>query len=285
MFKFLRSITKFWLYLSAFYIISKKPLNVRMGKGKGSRKGLVCLVKSGNSIIELKYCRLGLLLKLCKYIGIRCSFKTHFIFSNFKSISRMGLNVINYSIKLKPTLGIKNKRYIKNRLLEVYDQYNKSSNIKRYKNVKKHYRRYFGKKFTFRFRRIYISKYHRFLKKFFKKKRKYCYTLKKIYKRNRRTWRIAIKKKKKNNRKLRTQFPYLFIKKFKYKFTNIYKIKKSLYRFRAFKFCNIINIKSKFLFFKNIFQSYKFYRSLSIKIPFTRISIIKKKYVFIWLFI
>lgn len=126
-FKPFRSITKFWFYLSSSYVVTKKALNVRMGKGKGSRKGTLALMKSGNSILELNYCRLGLLLKLYKYISVRCSFKTNYVFRKTFSSMRFNMYLNSFNIKIKSYRKIKSKRYIKSRLNEVLGIYKKSS--------------------------------------------------------------------------------------------------------------------------------------------------------------
>ena len=160
-----------------------------MGKGKGSRKGIVSLVKSGNSIVELRYCRLGLILKLYKYISVRCSFKVHFLFSIFKNISRMGLTVLNYNIKLNPNSRIKSKRYIDNRLLDIYTQYSKSSDVKRYGFLKKHYAQYTQPSIYFRYRLINENRSICFLKFIFRNRYKYNYCYNIVDKYSRRLWR------------------------------------------------------------------------------------------------
>lgn len=116
-----------------------------MGKGKGSRKGLVCLVKSGNSIVELKYCRLGLLLKLKKYVGVRCSFKTNLIFSGYNPLSRFNLQIQNCNFRTKNIRKIISRFNVDTRISEVLDIYSKSSNIKRNKHAKRLFNRYYLK--------------------------------------------------------------------------------------------------------------------------------------------
>ena len=142
-FNIFRSITKFWIYINVYYIITKKPLNVRMGKGKGSRKGRLSLVNSGNSIVELKYCRFGLFFKLYKYISTRCSFNTNYIYNKNVNLSRFNLNIINYSTKCKNVKKLKTKSYIVSRMSEVLDIYSKISDIKRYKKINTLFNSYF----------------------------------------------------------------------------------------------------------------------------------------------
>lgn len=161
-FKNFKSISKFWIYLNVNYIITKKPLNVRMGKGKGSRKGLLSLVKSGNSILELKYCRLGLFLKIFKYISIRCSFNVKFFFSRYKSISRFGLFVQNYNFKIKTIKKIKNKYYIYKRMDYVLDYYEKSINMKRYKHLRYFLNKFYTSGFYFKFQKFFYAYFYFF---------------------------------------------------------------------------------------------------------------------------
>lgn len=130
-FKIIKSITKFWFYLFSFYIISKKPLNVRMGKGKGSRKGLVSLVKSGNSIIELKHIRLNLLKYICNYISVRTSFKVKYIHSFTKSISFNGSPFFRYFKKFSYYPKIINHDANVSRIKDLNETYTITSNLKR----------------------------------------------------------------------------------------------------------------------------------------------------------
>lgn len=161
-FKNFKSISKFWIYLNTKYIITKKPLNVRMGKGKGSRKGLLSLVKSGNSILELKYCRLGLFLKIYKYISVRCSFIVKFLFSRYKSISRLGLFVQNYNFKIKSFKKLKNKNYISNRMDNILSYYEKSINMKRYKHLNFFYNKYYNYGFNYRYQKNFYEDFYFF---------------------------------------------------------------------------------------------------------------------------
>lgn len=47
---------KVWLRLFPDKPITKKPLEVRMGKGKGNPEGWVAVVKPGNMIVEISGC-------------------------------------------------------------------------------------------------------------------------------------------------------------------------------------------------------------------------------------
>lgn len=67
--------TKIWVNLHACHLVTRKALNVRMGKGKGSRIGLNARVSAGNRIIAVNFCRLGLWVKLVRFVRARCSFR------------------------------------------------------------------------------------------------------------------------------------------------------------------------------------------------------------------
>ena len=131
-FKFYKSLTKFWYNLYCSYIITKKALNVRMGKGKGSRKGRVCYVKSGVSMIELNYCRLGILLYLFKYIKVRCSFKLSYFYKRVKKFSSSN-QLVKYRLinKKNKFRKIKNKFFIRKRIGEVIRTYKSTKRISR----------------------------------------------------------------------------------------------------------------------------------------------------------
>lgn len=47
---------KVWLRLFPDKPITKKPLEVRMGKGKGNPEGWVAAIKPGNMIVEISGC-------------------------------------------------------------------------------------------------------------------------------------------------------------------------------------------------------------------------------------
>lgn len=146
-----------------------------MGKGKGSRKGLLSLIKSGNSLLELNYCRLGLLLKLYKYISVRCSFKTNYVFKKTHSAARFNIYLNNFNIKLKSYKKIKNKKYIKSRLREVLSIYKKSSFVillKEFNILKDDYTRL---KVSSQIDNCFFSNRFLFIHKHFKKKIKYSF--------------------------------------------------------------------------------------------------------------
>ena len=133
-----------------------------MGKGKGSRKGLLSLVRSGNSILELKYCRLGLFLKIYKYISVRCSFNVKFIFSRYKSISRKNIFVQNYNFKMKDVKKIKNRSYISDRMDYVLEYYEKSINMKRYKHLRHFFNKFYKSGFYYKFQKFFYDYFYFF---------------------------------------------------------------------------------------------------------------------------
>lgn len=164
-FKFFKSITKFWYNLYCSYIITKKALNVRMGKGKGSRKGRVCYVKSGAPIIEMTYCRLGLLLYLYKYIRVRCSFKIFYMQNRFKLISTRNSIIRNSLInKKKKHIKVKKKRFIKDRINNVIDTYKSTKRLIKAGFFSRLIKRYFIK-YSFRKLRRKL-RYSRILKNY-----------------------------------------------------------------------------------------------------------------------
>jgi hypothetical protein len=100
-----------------------------MGKGKGSRKGLLSLVKSGNSIIELKYCRLGLFKKIFRCISVRCSFFVNYIFKKTKSINNKKV-ILNFFKKAKFIRRIPSKSCRLDRLEEIRFVYENINDFK-----------------------------------------------------------------------------------------------------------------------------------------------------------
>lgn len=161
-FKNFKSISKFWIFLNTFYIVTRKALNVRMGKGKGSRKGLLSLVHSGSSILELKYCRLGLFLKLYRYISIRCSFNVKFLFFRYRSISRLGLYVQNFNLKLKGFKKLKCKKYIMDRMSFIEEYYKKSINLKRFNHLRFFYNKYYARGLYYKLPSTFLTSFYFF---------------------------------------------------------------------------------------------------------------------------
>ncbi len=262
-FKFSRSITKFWIYLNVYYIITKKPLNVRMGKGKGSRKGRLSLVKSGNSLVELKYCRFGLFYKLYRYVSIRCSFNTNYFFLRSKGTSRFNISMNNYCIKLRNLKKLKNRLYVTNRIDEILDIYGKSSDLKRYKKVFTFFNRYYNKQsvhfisegrdeFTYSF--SYMNFY-------LKKKIQYYYLQSKLHRYINFFWIKRVKRMKRRNK--RRYKNYYLLKKYKnilkfYKEAIVTSIKKSnMY---------ILKIKKKKLKYLIDRKKLKFYEKLNLSL-------------------
>jgi large subunit ribosomal protein L16 len=214
-FKSSKSITKFWIYLNVYYIITKKPLNVRMGKGKGSRKGRLSLVKSGNSLIELKYCRFGLFYKLYRYISVRCSFNTNYLFLKSKGTSRFNINTSNYNIKLKNFKKLKNKLYISNRMDEILDIYGKSTDLKRYGRTLMFFNRYYSKScyyLVLNGRKNFDYSFY-YLNHYFKKKKLYNFLYSNLHKHLSFFW-LKLKRRK-IRRKRRIQKNYNLYKKYK----------------------------------------------------------------------
>lgn len=55
--------------------VTRKPENVRMGKGKGARKAMQARIRAGSSLFRVTSMRRGLLLFFMKKLRVRVSFK------------------------------------------------------------------------------------------------------------------------------------------------------------------------------------------------------------------
>lgn len=69
------TLRRFWVNLQIAQTVTQKPLNVRMGKGKGGRKGVVARVNAGATLLAFSAIRLGVLKALARRIQVRASFK------------------------------------------------------------------------------------------------------------------------------------------------------------------------------------------------------------------
>ncbi len=66
---------RFWVNLQANINVTRKPENVRMGKGKGTRKGVRAYVYSGTFIFRVSSMRKSLISFFFKKLQVRVPFK------------------------------------------------------------------------------------------------------------------------------------------------------------------------------------------------------------------
>lgn len=62
--------------------ITKKPLEVRMGKGKGAVSGWVVNIESGTTILEIEGSNMGLVLKVLKLLKKKLPIQTRIVYEN-----------------------------------------------------------------------------------------------------------------------------------------------------------------------------------------------------------
>ena len=74
--KKLKKQGKFWLNLNPNFTKTKKPIETRMGKGKGNIDGLYCFVKRGQVILEIKSISNQLSIEILKEVKKKISLKT-----------------------------------------------------------------------------------------------------------------------------------------------------------------------------------------------------------------
>jgi hypothetical protein len=65
---------RFWLNLQGAVVLTRKPENVRMGKGKGSKAGVQVRVCPGRVIVAFSAIRSGALRSFYRRLRIRCRF-------------------------------------------------------------------------------------------------------------------------------------------------------------------------------------------------------------------
>lgn len=66
---------RFWVNLQVSVVLTKKPANLRMGKGKGGRVGAVAKVNPGATLLALSWLRWGRIVTIARQIQVRCNFK------------------------------------------------------------------------------------------------------------------------------------------------------------------------------------------------------------------
>ena len=69
------TLRRFWVNIQVAQIITQKPVNVRMGKGKGGRKGVAATIQAGTTLVGFSALRLGLLQVARTRVQVRCNFK------------------------------------------------------------------------------------------------------------------------------------------------------------------------------------------------------------------
>jgi hypothetical protein len=160
LFKVPQKSTKIWINLHACHLVTRKALNVRMGKGKGSRIGLNIRVRAGSSVVAINHCRLGLWHKLTRFIRVRCSFRVCAVISGVGSRGgefsilqgRKGsFSFIGDNTKTR-SMVLLQKRYITDKILEVLGTLQKLGYLQSYIYFKElffYYRRYNLKLTTF----------------------------------------------------------------------------------------------------------------------------------------
>jgi len=66
---------KFWVNIQAATPLTRKPENVRMGKGKGARAGLCANVYPGTTLLAFSTIRQGQMRRVFTWVGTRCQFQ------------------------------------------------------------------------------------------------------------------------------------------------------------------------------------------------------------------
>ena len=72
-----RKTSQLWLNLPSAHAVTRKALNVRMGKGKGARLGLNARVRVGALVLAAAGMRVGLWRKLARFVRARCGFRVY----------------------------------------------------------------------------------------------------------------------------------------------------------------------------------------------------------------
>ncbi len=69
--KYPRTRARFWVNAQCAYLVTRKPLNVRMGKGKGAKVRFYTLLKHNTPVAALTRLRSGLQKRLRRFISVR----------------------------------------------------------------------------------------------------------------------------------------------------------------------------------------------------------------------
>ena len=72
--KLSKHTTRLWVNVPATRVITRKALNVRMGKGKGGRYGINCAVRAATTLVAVQGSRPGVLQRIYRFMRARSSF-------------------------------------------------------------------------------------------------------------------------------------------------------------------------------------------------------------------
>jgi len=161
--------TKLWFNIPSTHAVTRKALNVRMGKGKGARIGVNAKIIAGAPILALSAVRRGLWLKLNRFIRARCSFRIfiHREFSYNRGLltARTSTPALSTTIQMRTPLKTKaNKllvqRYIRPSISELYSLLQKLKKIKLFIYFYKIFRHHSPKFYILGGRRLHLWEFY-----------------------------------------------------------------------------------------------------------------------------
>lgn len=68
------TVRRFWVNIQGAVVLTRKPENVRMGKGKGGKVGIQVRVYPGQPLLAFSAIRTGALWALYRRLRVRCRF-------------------------------------------------------------------------------------------------------------------------------------------------------------------------------------------------------------------
>lgn len=128
-----KKTTHLWLNLPSAHLVTRKALNVRMGKGKGARLGINARIRSGAFVVASAGVRGGLWRKLVRFVRARCPFRLHAGCANTVAInlgSRWRYTVPAGSWQPPRALHLHVRRYATVQIAELYAVLRRLNRIK-----------------------------------------------------------------------------------------------------------------------------------------------------------
>lgn len=173
--KIVKKTTKIWINLPVTHIITKKALNVRMGKGKGGRKGLNAPIHGNTTLMAVLGSRPGLWKKIFFYVRARCSFKvgyssnhSHHLLNVKKTKTSAKTHIPGYAtsapliVYSRHNIKLEERRKVKPAIIDVYALLRKIKKIKLLGYMYKTLVTYTAS-FKFRYLRVLSHPYNRFI--------------------------------------------------------------------------------------------------------------------------
>lgn len=115
--RFPKNTSRFWVNIQCGVPVTKKPQNLRMGKGKGSRQGYRANIHAGSWLLAISVLRHGRLMQLHRHVQVRCAFKV-----GLRQMQKASVGLCGYTPFWR-ALSRMQQNFVKEQRLELIDMF------------------------------------------------------------------------------------------------------------------------------------------------------------------